>query len=370
MARPAHRAAVLAAGLAAALSLASAAPITRLTDPLARCLDGTLSALYVEPAAAPVNATRFVIFLEGGGECASAGSCSAATSSVLGSAKYFPQQKTFDEGVFYASALSSNPFSGYTRVYLPYCSQDLHSGTRTVASPTTFGYYFAGHLIFRAVIDALVANHGFGAATEVILTGASAGGIGAWINVNYLTSRVPAAARVTIAPIAGMYFFAYPYAGVNHTSSELVDFREAAWPGNVALWASYIDPACAAGLGARSYACMLSNYSFPYIRAEAFVVEAQTDQVQLEAHDWLPGPDHQDAPERGYMTAWAANMTIALRPVPGFFNPACYIHTSFNAAGPLIAGMNYLQAFASYYAGGTVRLADSCGLTCNPTCAH
>jgi hypothetical protein len=69
---------------------------------------------------------------------------------------------------------------------------------------------------------------GLGAATEVILTGASAGGIGAWINANYLVGRVPPSARVTVAPVAGMYFFAYPYAGVNHTGSELVDFREAA----------------------------------------------------------------------------------------------------------------------------------------------
>jgi hypothetical protein len=289
---------------------------------------------------------------------------------VLGSSKYFPATKTFDEGVMFASGLSSNPFAGYTRVYVPYCSQDLHSGLRTSVSPATFGYYFSGHLVFRAVLDALTRDSGLGAATEVILTGASAGGIGAWINANYLVGRVPPSARVTVAPVAGMYFFAYPYAGVNHTGSELVDFREAAWPGNVALWGSFLDPACSAGLGTRAYACMLSNYSFPYQRAAAFVVESQTDQVQLEAHDWLPGPDHQDAPERAYMAAWKANMTVALGPVGGFFNPACYIHTAFSSTSPLIGGTNYLQAFAAWYAGGAVRLADTCGLTCNPSCPH
>lgn len=38
---------------------------------------------------------------------------------------------------------------------------------------------------------------------EIILTGASAGGIGVWINVDYIGTRFPAA-RVTAVPIAGL----------------------------------------------------------------------------------------------------------------------------------------------------------------------
>lgn len=365
----------VAAGLAASAASASA-PLVLLTDARATCLDGTLSGLYVEPAApGSANATKFVIFLEGGGECANAASCTAASKSVLGSSNYFAKSLEFGEGQFYASGLASNPLASWTRVDVPYCSQDLYSGTRESTSPETFGLYFSGHHILEAVFALLRDEHGLGSATEVVLTGASAGGIGAWINANSLLSFVPAGCRVTIAPVAGFYFFAFPYAGVNHTESTLVDFREAAWPSNVALWQSFIDPFCAAGLGARSYACMLSNYSFPFVRAGAFITEAQTDQVQLEAHDWLPGPDHQDAPERAYMQAWSDNMTQALAQTAGakagIFNPACYIHTSFGLTGPLLSGENYLEAFARWYFGGEdVRLADDCGVTCNPTCPH
>ena len=67
--------------------LLASAPMTPLTDPLARCLDSTLSAYYIEPSSDPVNATKFVIYLEGGGECASNVSCTKATTSVLGSSK-------------------------------------------------------------------------------------------------------------------------------------------------------------------------------------------------------------------------------------------------------------------------------------------
>jgi hypothetical protein len=367
---------LLVAAFAAARASAAPTPLRLLTDARATCLDGTLSGYYVEPAVPGTeNATKWVVFLQGGGECASNASCTAATHNSLGSSKYFAPSLEFGEGEYFASGEPSNPFASWNRVDVPYCSQDLHSGTRLSTSPETFGLFFSGHIIFEAILQALKDEFGLGAATEVILSGASAGGIGAWINANSLvTGYVPAGCRVTVAPVAGMYFFAFPYMDVNHTESTLVDFREQAWPGNVALWQSYIDPACAAGLGARSYACMLSNYSYPFIKAAAFIVEAQTDQVQLEAHDWLPGPDHQDAPERAYMAAWRDNMTIALAqtaPAAGFFNPACYIHTSFSTSGPLIGGDSYLSAFARWYAGGgEVRLADACGVTCNPTCPH
>ena len=53
-------------------------------------------------------------------------------------------------------------------------------------------------------------QEGFSEATDVILSGVSAGGIGVWINVDYLQSLVPSA-RVVAAPVAGFYFYAYPY---------------------------------------------------------------------------------------------------------------------------------------------------------------
>ncbi len=63
---------------------------------------------------------------------------------------------------------------------MAYCSQDLHSGTRLTANETTFGLYFSGFYIFRAIIaelSALPANK-LTDATNIILSGDSAGGIG------------------------------------------------------------------------------------------------------------------------------------------------------------------------------------------------
>jgi len=43
--------------------------------------------------------------------------------------------------------------------------QDLHSGTVTEPSNSTWGLYFSGHLIVEAVLNALEASAGLGSAT-------------------------------------------------------------------------------------------------------------------------------------------------------------------------------------------------------------
>ncbi len=53
----------------------------------------------------------------------------------------------------------------WNHVDVPYCSQDLHSGMRTAVSNATWGLYFAGHHVFTAIIDALVATAGLNDAT-------------------------------------------------------------------------------------------------------------------------------------------------------------------------------------------------------------
>lgn len=350
-------------------------PLTLLTDTSARCLDGTLSGYYVQPASTPAASRKWIIFLEGGGECTTQAACDAALSGPLGSSKYFAPSIYMP--YFLSDDAASNPdFYDWNHVDVPYCSQDLHSGQVTSPSAGTFGLYFSGHFVMRAILAALNASHGLGDAAEIIVTGASAGGIGSWINVDYIGDAFPGA-RVTVVPIAGFYFYAYPYMGANHTSSELANFAPSAWPVTVALWQAFADETCVAARTADPWACMLANYSFPYIAAEAFVIEAQTDQVVLLDHDWLPDQYRSLPPEQAYMAEWSRNMSVGLAPLmnpansrAGVFSPACFIHTDFSTSAPLINGTSYQQALGDWYFGraGATKLADDCGIECNPTC--
>lgn len=164
--------------------------------------------------------------------------------------------------------------------------------------------------------------------------------------------------------------------GPGHTASGLADFREAAWPSHVQLWDSFVDADCATALGA--WACVLANNTFPYIVSETFIVESNVDKVVTTAHDWVPGGQDPNwsAPVLEYFHEWAGNMTVGLGPSMastsknGVFNPACFIHTDFSDSGPKLNGMTYLEAFEQWLAGTAVKLQDTCGVLCNPTCPH
>ena len=150
--------------------------------PLARCMDGTPGGYYFH---AGTNKTRWVFTLQGGGECVSSAECATKVDTALGSSAHFPSQyKFFEEDVAHFSDADcfANPvLCEYNQVFVPYCSQDLWSGTRTAADrDATFGYFFAGHHILDAVLAALEDAHSLGDAEAIVFSGLSAGGFGVY----------------------------------------------------------------------------------------------------------------------------------------------------------------------------------------------
>ena len=151
-----------------------------LTDPKAVCMDGSQGGVYVRPS--PTGSTKWIFSLQGGGECVTERRCKpAAASSPLGSSKFFKKNYTFwgdSTTHFIDASCTGNPtLCDYNMVYMPYCSQDLWTGQRTTVGPDTWGLYFSGRWIIKAVMDLLSATHDLKGASEVILSGNSAGGV-------------------------------------------------------------------------------------------------------------------------------------------------------------------------------------------------
>ena len=337
----------LAAAASLAAALAGTAPLTLLSDPAARCMDGSLGGFYHQPATG-ADGTKWVFRLEGGGECTTKNACYAQLNTSLGSSKYFPKSHSFDAGSFFLDDnVAQNPLlHSWNHVDVGYCSQDLFSGTRTSPSAETWGIYFSGHLIFSAVLDALDAQ--LQTATDIVITGDSAGGIGAWMNGAWETPRAAAALRCAVLCCASLtdgdalrspartpcsrfrggpvqecprhgrhrgrllllrlsvhihqshvervraawllqrLRTPLPPGGAPPTPPtpltrrrpcRLADFRPEAWPKTYALWQAFVDESCAAAMPSTPWACMLSNYSYPYVASESFAAEAQSDQV-------------------------------------------------------------------------------------------
>lgn len=355
---------------------ASTAPLTLLpSNSLGKCLDGTSSGFYFLNQ----SSTKFVIAFDGGGECNSAASCKPKVNTPLGSSKYFSTENEFDDAGqwFLDTSSDRNPgFAHWNKVRVPYCSQDLHMGTKTTADASTFGLFFSGNLVFEAILDELDAL-GLRGATDILLTGESAGGIAVWPKLDATAARYPNA-RVSGAPVAGFYFYSDPYTGPNATGGGLASFSPAGLDELYALYAPSLNSACVAAFAGDASPCMLSNFSLPFVQAPVFVTESLSDSVQLTAHDDIPEQFRTLAPELAYIDEWAANMSVALQPVLGAgsspahggFAAACWIHTSFTSTAPLIKGLSFLQAAAQWYErSGDYKIADECGAPfCNPTC--
>jgi hypothetical protein len=105
--------------------------------------------------------------------------------------------------------------------------------------------------------------------------------------------------------------------------------------------------------------------------------------VVLTGHDCWPGDFMLEEPEQEFMQAWATNMSVGLAPLmdvvespskprSGVFAAACYTHGGFTSTYPMIQGINMYTAFGNFYFNRTepagYKLADDCGVMCNPTC--
>jgi hypothetical protein len=163
----------------------------------AQCRDGSPMGIYVRYASSP----KLVIYLEGGGACMSPHFCdhnpynmnmvfpggSLNGESFAGSlTTQAGLQAPYTSGIF-DTTNATNPFKDWNQVYIPYCTGDAHFGTNDSAqladgiNPLQMHtWHFVGYLNMQKFISRLVPT--FGNVNQVILTGSSAGGLGAGLN--------------------------------------------------------------------------------------------------------------------------------------------------------------------------------------------
>ncbi len=189
------------------------------------CLDGSPYCFYERLNA---SSSSWAFFFEGGGACENAQACvqRGTNGGGLGSSKNMSAtRKPFKVG---------DLVDGWNLVYLPYCDGSVWKGTmtkpRTVprmppppnnvdqeAVPAPPNQYLAcGHYNAAATLRTLLADTaaGFATATHVIVSGGSAGGIGAFTHADYVRELPElSGADVRAAPYCGWFYpdvAAYP----------------------------------------------------------------------------------------------------------------------------------------------------------------
>lgn len=175
----------------------------------AQCLDHSPAGWYIREQ----DPKKWVIFLEGGGLCVEPIDCMERVSSPQGSSKHWNPKK-LPEGPSTTSLSPLNPFAEFSQVYIPYCSGDTWLGDSSKGHPALLGLQMSGHLILETLVQRLLNNTRFASATDIILSGSSAGGIGTYHHTDWLADLLAARAkangqaspRVVGFPIEGMFF--------------------------------------------------------------------------------------------------------------------------------------------------------------------
>jgi len=164
------------------------------------CNDGCPYAFYIRPGTGD-NANRWNIFMKGGAGCSNVSTGGSCYTRWCAQQHYMTARsrnwRPTNEGIY--DIAEENPFAGWTTVYLHYCSSDMFNGN-ALATADTGNLAFRGSEIVRASIEALQnpADVGDGAvhpdldsATDIVLSGGSAGAAGVRHNIDWLAETFP-----------------------------------------------------------------------------------------------------------------------------------------------------------------------------------
>ena len=143
----------------------------------AQCRDGSATGLGVR---LQEDSDNLMIYLEGGGACFNAATCASNPASFNEASFISFVGLSGDEAIFSTDA--ANPVGDWNMIYVPYCTGDIHGGSRTdVAVEGVAGtQQFVGHQNLELYLDLLAPY--FGDPDQVLLAGRSAGGFGALLN--------------------------------------------------------------------------------------------------------------------------------------------------------------------------------------------
>lgn len=164
------------------------------------CADGSEFSFWSRPA----DATKVVLFLEGGGACFDATTCAFTDEeSTTYDWNISPDDDPALQGGIFDFSRAENPFAEHSFVYVPYCTGDIHLGNKiSEYSPDVT----VEHVGFINGLTALAyVRDTFPDATEVVVVGESAGAIAAPLYGGIVSDLLPDAGVTVFSDGSGAY---------------------------------------------------------------------------------------------------------------------------------------------------------------------
>jgi hypothetical protein len=142
-----------------------------------------------------------VLYFEGGGACFNADTCRPTSGTYTTAVDIDPSQGAAT-GIFDLSN-PKNPLRDWSFVLVPYCTGDVFLGDKTNQYAPDVTIHHDGAVNAKAALDGLVAT--FPDATQLLVTGESAGGIPTPLIAGEASDALPAASITVLADSSGAY---------------------------------------------------------------------------------------------------------------------------------------------------------------------
>lgn len=256
--------------------------------------------------------------MQGGGWCENLGSCLSRSKGDLGSSKNYPATANLGGGYFDNNPAVNPQMYNWNMVFMRYCDGGSFSGANmTVTEYSSTKLYFRGKLILRAMVTDLLKNRGLDKATDVVVSGCSAGGLASWLHTDYYAQVLPKTAKVVGMPDSG-FFLDYESSRKYHSGMM--------WVFNQMNATSGVHQGCIAGQKAgETWKCIFAEHTAPFIKTPMFPLQAEYDS-------WQTGND-LGSKDPAVINVWGANLTkiiyanaINTNPQHGMFLDSCFHH--------------------------------------------
>ena len=150
----------------------------------AACLDGTPGAYYHLPGSG-TGANKWYIHHQGGGWCESIEDCFSRSKGNLGSSKAYPAQAGLGGGYFDTDSKVNPMMYNWNHVFMRYCDGGSFSGNNeTTQEYNGTTLHWRGSRIRESFQEDLFAKRGLDTATDVVISGCSAGGLATYLHTD------------------------------------------------------------------------------------------------------------------------------------------------------------------------------------------
>lgn len=223
------------------------------------CLDGqTTPNFYWDPS--PQASTKFILLFKGGGWCQDEDSCAHRFINTF-QPKLVPDKamRAFYQGP---------KWSSYNFVQLNYCDGAFFLGDKEEVEN---GLHFRGRRVLDMILDTLFQEYGLAAATDVLLTGTSSGGMATFLNADYVRARFAESVNFRAVPFSGFFLPVGEYTNMFQRIYELHGVEK------------QLPTSCTEKMPAEDrWQCLFPINTYPETKTLMFPVQSAIDGYQVQ----------------------------------------------------------------------------------------